>query len=81
MLSCDEFLAELGNYIENDVAADVRRQLQGHLAHCKTCQVLYDSTEKTLRIVTDSDSFDLSDSLCEPLIERVMSRIRSEESQ
>ncbi len=79
MLSCDQFLAELGNYIENDVAADVRRQLQGHLAHCKTCQVLYDSTEKTLKIVTESNSFDLSERLHEPLIKKVMARIRSEE--
>ena len=50
MISCHEFLAELGDYLENDAAVDVRRQVEDHLAHCRTCQVLYDSLHKTLHL-------------------------------
>ena len=39
---------------------------------------MYDSTRKTLRIVTDSSSFDLSDALTEPLVAQVMAKVRGE---
>ena len=76
MISCQDFITELGNLLDDDVANDVREQLQAHLAHCNTCQVLYDSTRKTLRIVTESGSFEYPKPIAEPLITRIMDRIR-----
>jgi hypothetical protein len=76
VISCQDFMAEFGNYLESDVAADVRRQLESHLAHCRTCQVLYDSTRKTLRVVTDSGSFDLPDTAAALIADKIMARIR-----
>jgi putative zinc finger protein len=76
MISCQDFITELGNLLDDDVANDVREQLQAHLAHCNTCQVLYDSTRKTLRIVTESGSFEYPEPIAEPLISRIMDRIR-----
>ena len=71
-------MAEIGNYLEGEVAEDVRLQLEHHLSHCQTCTVLVDSTRKTLKIVTDTGSFDLPESTFRPIAERIMSRIRSE---
>ena len=76
MISCEAFLAELEDYLEDDTAAEVRRQLEDHLAHCQTCQVLYDSVRKTLRIVTNSDSFDLPETAAKLITERIMAKIR-----
>ena len=76
MISCQDFITELGNLLDNDVAAEIREQLEAHLAHCKTCQVLYDSARKTLKIVTESSSFDLSPTLSERMVSEVMSKIR-----
>lgn len=77
MISCQDFITELGNLLDDDVAIGIREQLQAHLAHCNTCQVLYDSTRKTLRIVTESGSFDYPEPIAEPLVSRIMDRIRS----
>jgi len=77
MISCQDFISELGSLLENDVAAEIREQLEAHLAHCKTCQVLYDSTRKTLRIVTDSGSFEYPEPISEPLVNKIMKRVRS----
>ena len=77
MISCQDFIIELGNLLDNDVAAEIREQLEGHLAHCSTCQVLYDSTRKTLRIITDSGSFEYPEPIAEPLVIKIMERIRS----
>jgi hypothetical protein len=71
-------MAEIGNYLEGEVAEDVRLQLEHHLSHCQTCTVLVDSTRKTLKIVTDTGSFDLPEATFRPIAEQIMTRIRSE---
>jgi hypothetical protein len=71
-------MAEFGDYLEGDVAADFRRQLEEHLSHCRTCWVMVDSTRKTLQIVTDSSSFDLPETLSEPIVAKVMAKVRGE---
>jgi hypothetical protein len=76
VISCEAFMAEFGNFLEGDLATDVRRQLENHLAHCRTCQVLYDSTRKTIKIVTDSGSFDLPETAAKLIADKIMARIR-----
>jgi hypothetical protein len=78
MITCADFLAELGEYMDDSVAADIRRQLEDHLAHCETCQVIVDSTRKTVRIVTDSGSFDLPETARKSLNAQIMAKIRAE---
>ena len=77
MISCRDFITELGNLLDDDIASEIREQLEAHLAHCNTCQVLYDSTRKTLRIVTESGSFEYPEPVAEPLVSKVMARIRA----
>ncbi len=76
MLSCADFLAEFGDYLENVADPDLRARLEGHLRECKTCQVIVDSTKKTIRIVTDSDSFTVPADNVESIVKDVMARIR-----
>ncbi len=75
MLSCADFLAEFGDYLEDVADPDLRTRLEEHLRECKTCEVIVDSTRKTIRIVTDSDSFTLSADKVEPIVREVMARI------
>ena len=81
MISCSDFMAEIGNYLDGEVLAEVRSQLEAHLAHCRTCQVIYDSARKTVRITTDSGSFDLPETAARPIAESVIARIRAERRQ
>lgn len=69
-------MAEIGNYLEGEVAEEIRLQLEHHLSHCQTCTVLVDSTRKTLKIVTDTGSFDLPQAAFKPIGDRIMARIR-----
>jgi hypothetical protein len=77
MISCKDFIGELGNLLDDELASEIREQLETHLAHCNTCQVLFDSTRKTLRIVTESGSFEYPEPIADPLVTKVMDRIRS----
>ena len=81
MITCDEFFAEFGDYLEDRVSPQVRQQLELHLAQCRACHVLYDSTRKTVRIVTDSSSFDLPQNVSEPIIRRLMEKLRRKHGQ
>jgi Putative zinc-finger len=78
MISCADFMSEMGSYLDNDVAEQVRKQLEEHLAHCQTCTVLVDSARKTIRIVTESATFDLPETAFKPITADIMSRIRSD---
>ena len=78
MITCADFMAEIGNYLEDDVADEVRHQLEHHLSHCQTCTILVDSSRKTLKIVTDTGTFDLPATTFKPIAERIMARIRGE---
>lgn len=78
MITCDEFMSEFGNYLEGEVAGEVRRQIESHLSHCRMCQVVCDSTRKTVKIVTDSGSFDLPDEAAKPIVAQIMARVRKD---
>jgi len=73
VFSCEDVRAALGDYVDGDVSTDTRRELERHLAECRTCRVLYDTTRKTLRIVTDVGSFEVPEAISERLINRIMS--------
>lgn len=78
MITCDEFFAEFGDYLENQVSPEVRQELEQHLAECRACHVLYDSTYKTIRIVTDSTSFEIPQSVSDSIIDRVISKLKTD---
>ena len=76
MITCDEFFAEFGDYLENRIPQEVRKELEEHLAQCRACHVLYDSTLKTVKIVTDSSSFELPASVSDRIIDSVITKLK-----
>ena len=80
MITCEEFLAEFGDYLENQVSPEVLKELERHLSQCRVCRVLYDSSRKTVKIVTESNSFELPEDVSGPIIERVMAKLRKDRS-
>ena len=81
MFSCAEFLAEFGDYLEGIANAELRAHLEEHLRECKSCQVIVDSTRKTIKIVTDHDTFTLSSDDVDPIVRQVMARVLSRSAQ
>jgi len=78
MITCDEFFAELGDYLEDQLSPEVRKELQLHVSECRACHVLVDSTRNTIKIVTESGSFDLPQSVFDPIIDRVIRKLRTD---
>jgi len=80
MFSCEDVLAELSNYIDNDLAEAHRKQIEEHMVHCRTCRAVYDSTRKTLRIVTESSSFELSEDVSSRVAAGIRAKIRNKQA-
>ena len=79
MITCEEFFTEFGDYLENRVSPEVRTELEQHRHHCRECHVLYDSTFKAIKIVAESNSFELPQSVSDPIIDRVMAKLQSDQ--
>ena len=80
MITCEEFFAEFADYLENQASPEVRRELELHLSQCRACHVLYDSTRKTIKIVSESNSFELPQNVFDPIIDRVIAKLRTDPS-
>jgi hypothetical protein len=80
MITCEEFFAEFADYLENQVSLEVRQELELHLSQCRACHVLYDSIRKTVKIVSESNSFELPQNVFDPIIDRVMAKLRTDPS-
>jgi predicted anti-sigma-YlaC factor YlaD len=76
MFSCADFLAEFGEYLDQSAEPALRQQLEEHLRECKSCQVMLDTTRKTIQIVTDSNCFLVPADTAESIISSVMRGVR-----
>lgn len=77
MLSCAEFLTEFGDYLDQVASPDLRIRLEEHLRECKTCRVIVDSTQKTIKIITDHETFTLEAGDIETIVTEVMAKVRA----
>ena len=53
MVSCEQVLKELSNYIDETVNLGLREQIEEHLRMCHRCSVVLDTTKKVIRIYSD----------------------------
>jgi predicted anti-sigma-YlaC factor YlaD len=54
MLDCRQVLAELSNYLDDEVTLELQQAIEKHLARCRRCWVVYNTTRRTLEIVDAS---------------------------
>jgi len=80
MFSCEDVLAELSNYLDDELSQDLRKQVETHMSHCRTCSAVYDSTRKTIRIVTESGSFELSEDVSSRVAGSIRAKIRAKQA-
>ncbi len=59
MVSCEHVLEQLSNFIEGEIDAGLRAEIEAHLRTCRKCSVLHDSLRKVLIIVADERTFEI----------------------
>ncbi len=50
MPTCKDFLRELSEYLDGNIDAETRHELDVHVQECPNCWVVLDTTQKTVKI-------------------------------
>ena len=79
-LDCKHVWAQLSDYIDGAVAPELRREIEEHLAHCRHCAAIYDSTHNILVLVGDERTFQLPVGFGERLHARLAQCLEAEGS-
>jgi RNA binding exosome subunit len=54
-INCQEVLDHLSDYLEEDVAAELRTQIEAHLNGCRHCHLEVDTLQRTVQLYRADD--------------------------
>ncbi len=69
LLTCNQFLDELSEYLDESVQGELRQELEKHVSECPNCWVMVDTTQKTVKIYKGLEP--------DPLPDRLRARLMS----
>ncbi|MBS1852033.1 MAG: zf-HC2 domain-containing protein [Acidobacteria bacterium] len=75
VLNCRHVWKEISNYIEGTVAPELRDEMEQHLAHCRHCAAVLDSTRNILYLIADERVFTLPAGYADRLHARLQEEI------
>ncbi len=75
LVTCDKFLDEMSEFLDENVQGGLRQELEDHVAQCPNCWVMLDTTKKTLKIYKGLELEPLSDSLKSRLMAAVEQKL------
>lgn len=55
MVTCKEFLRELGEYLDETTDPVTRQALEKHITECPNCWVVFDTCKKTIQVYKGMD--------------------------
>ena len=53
---CQELLGQLNEYVDGELAAELCRDLEEHMAGCADCRVVFDTLAKTVTLYHQLDA-------------------------
>ena len=74
-VNCQHVWREISNYLEGALSPEERKAIERHLAHCRHCSAVLDSTRNILVLVADERTFSIPVGYSERLhtrLERLM---------
>lgn len=74
-MNCKSVIHEISNYIDGDLDAAMKREIESHLGGCEECQVIVDQTKLTVDIFCDSEMVELPEDVRERLHEALRRRM------
>jgi anti-sigma factor (TIGR02949 family) len=78
LLSCKDFLAELNEYLDETAQAELRQELERHLAECPNCWVICDTTKRTIQIYKGMDPYPVPETVRSRLMEALQKKMQAQ---
>jgi len=80
VLDCKHVWAQISDYIDGTVAPELREAVEKHLAHCRHCAAVLDSTRNILVLMADDRTFELPVGFSERLHDRLQQELERSET-
>lgn len=75
-MTCTEFIALLDDLIDDTVTAELRAEVEQHMRKCGHCEVIFNTTRKTIEIYRSHEIYELPNDLRERLHAAIMARCK-----
>jgi hypothetical protein len=73
-MTCTEFLAMLDDIIDERIVQETRAEIELHIKKCEHCEVVFNTTRKTIEIYRSHEVYELPTDLRERLHTAIMDR-------
>ncbi len=78
VLDCKHVWRQISNYIDGTVPPEQRDAIEAHLANCRHCAAVLDSTRNILVLVADDRTFELPVGYSDRLHARLQEELNTE---
>jgi len=75
VVNCHQVWREISNYIDDDLDPSLRAEIEAHLAQCRHCAALLDSTRNIIVLIADERTFELPAGFSDRLRARLLEEI------
>jgi hypothetical protein len=75
-MNCSEFLAQLGDFLDDQVPTGLVADLQAHLEGCDHCVITMRTTQKTIEIYRNHEVYELPAGLRERLQAAILAKCK-----
>ena len=76
-MNCTDFLAKLTDYFDGQIDPDLLAEVKQHLGTCHHCEVVVDTTRKTIDVYRGHQPYEFPEDLSLRMREAVMERCRA----
>jgi anti-sigma factor RsiW len=73
-VNCTDFLAKLTDFFDGNIEPDLMSEVKEHLGSCHHCEVVVDTTRKTIEVCRGAEVYDFPDDLSTRLRSAIMAR-------
>jgi len=80
LLTCRDFLAELSDYLDERIDAELRAKLERHITECPNCWVIADTTKKTIQIYKGMEAYPIPQEVESRLMKALEKKMATKQS-
>jgi anti-sigma factor RsiW len=77
LLTCKDFLRELSDFLDENLDAEIRANLEQHITECPNCWVIADTTRKTIKIYKGMEPYPIPSDVEERLMRALERKMAS----
>jgi anti-sigma factor RsiW len=73
-ISCHEVWREISNYVDDEVAPELRARMEAHFKSCAHCKAVLDGTKNVVKLVADGVEYDLPEGFSQRLYTKIKNK-------